>query len=196
VPRSMATVRSQNAETTRSQVIEAAIRTAHEVGAASFTLDAVVARLPFSKGALLHHFPSKRALLEGVIDHLGQVFVDSVQDLVAKDKEPHLRDARAYLQATMNEVTSPELASASRAVLVACLLEPSLGARWNGYMARLRANDPTDGAEANHALVLRLVADGVWFSEVTQSRLNSTNRRRTLAVLLDPTFGIELARAT
>src|SRR5690606_27993559 len=53
-------------EDTRRQIIEAAIELAAEEGAMAVTLDAVVARLPFSKGALLHHFPNKQALLEGV----------------------------------------------------------------------------------------------------------------------------------
>lgn len=50
--------RRRQPEATRAQIIGAAMRTLQEGGAAGFTLDAVVARLPVSKGALLHHFPS------------------------------------------------------------------------------------------------------------------------------------------
>src|SRR5690606_19697693 len=57
-------------EDPRRQIVEAAIELAAEEGAMAVTLDAVVSRLPFSKGALLHHFPTKLALLEGVIDYL------------------------------------------------------------------------------------------------------------------------------
>ena len=65
-------------EDTRRQIIEMAIEIAADQGAMAVTLDAVVARLPFSKGALLHHFPNKQVLLEGMIDHLGQMMVDEV----------------------------------------------------------------------------------------------------------------------
>ena len=65
-------------EDTRRQIIDMAIEIAADQGAMGVTLDAVVARLPFSKGALLHHFPNKLALLKGVIDHLASEMTAAV----------------------------------------------------------------------------------------------------------------------
>jgi AcrR family transcriptional regulator len=90
-------------EDTRRQIIEAAIELAAEEGAMAVTLDAVVARLPFSKGALLHHFPNKLALLEGVIDYLATEMAAAVLAEAARDPNPYGRNARAYLRAVVNE---------------------------------------------------------------------------------------------
>ncbi len=182
----MFTPRTRRPEVTRAQIIEAAIRTAHEEGAAGFTLDAVVARLPFSKGALLHHFPNKLALLEGVVEHLGQDFGEKIRERVAKDPNPYVPHARAYLQATIDEVDAPDYASVSRAVLVACLLEPSIAERWQAHVARIRADDPTEPAAADDALILRLVADGLWLNDIMGGHPISPDQRRALTQILCP----------
>ena len=62
----MSQPRRRQPEATRAQIMGAAMQTLQESGAAGFTLDAVVARLPLSKGALLHHFPSKAELLKAL----------------------------------------------------------------------------------------------------------------------------------
>lgn len=93
---------------TRAEIIEKALEVAAELGAAGFTLDAVAARTRVSKGALLHHFPSKTALLEGMVDHLGAMHVESVLAEAARDPEPYGRNARAYLRVTINEPVTPQ----------------------------------------------------------------------------------------
>lgn len=59
------TARRRAPDITRSEIIEKAMEVAAELGASGFTLDAVAVRTSVSKGAVLHHFPSKFALLEG-----------------------------------------------------------------------------------------------------------------------------------
>lgn len=178
--------RTRQPDVTRAQIIEAAVQTAHDQGAANFTLDAVVSRLPLSKGALLHHFPNKLALLEGMVDHLGADFVASLKAAEARDPEPRGRAARAYLQATIDEVDDAESASISRAILVACLLEPSLAARWRSFVDPTRNDDPTDPAGADDALILRLVADGLWLSDILGAHSISPEQRRALGHILCP----------
>ena len=53
-----AQTRRRAPEATRAEIIDMAIEVAADQGAMGLTLDAVVSRLPFSKGALLHHFPT------------------------------------------------------------------------------------------------------------------------------------------
>ena len=54
----------------RQQLLEVAARLASEQGMAAVTLDAVSGASGVSKGGLLHHFPNKNALLEGLLDSL------------------------------------------------------------------------------------------------------------------------------
>lgn len=182
--------RTRRPEATRAQILEAAIETAQETGAANFTLDAVVSRLAFSKGALLHHFPNKAALLEGVIDHIGQAFVEDIRAEAALDPQPYGREARAYLKATIKNGPNAGHGGVGKVVLVACLLEPTLAARWRGWISPTTSNDPTDPAGADDALILRLVADGLWLSDVLGATQIDPDQRRALLSILVPTDAI------
>lgn len=179
------TPRTRQPETTKALIIEAAIETAHALGAGGFTLDAVVARIPQSKGALLHHFPSKLALLEAVIDHLARDFLDAVHAAAALDPDPYVRLSRAYLRVTVGKVGEAEDANMGKVVLIACLIEPSLAARWSGYIAEIVAEDPVDPAGADDALMLRLLADGLWLSDVLGTATIPPDQRQAIMHLLD-----------
>src|SRR5690348_11094601 len=51
----------------RERLLDAAERVVAESGATHLTLDAVAKSAGVSKGGLLYHFPSKEALLEGML---------------------------------------------------------------------------------------------------------------------------------
>src|SRR5687767_9360847 len=56
--------------TTRDKILEAAAELVGDVGARRLTLDAVAERAGLSKGGLLYNFPSKDALLQGMVERL------------------------------------------------------------------------------------------------------------------------------
>lgn len=177
--------RTRQPEATRARIIDAAIEAADQLGAGGFTLDAVVSRLSLSKGALLHHYPSKVALLEGVVDHIGRSFLADVRAAAAEDPDPYVRLSRAYLRVTINQIGNPEDTSLGRVALIACLIEPSVAERWHAYIREIAAEDPADAAGADDALMLRLVADGLWLSDVTGGRAIPLEQRQALLHLLD-----------
>lgn len=180
-------------EDTRRQIIEMAIEVAAEQGAMAVTLDAVVARLPFSKGALLHHFPSKQALLEGVIDHLAAEMISEVLAEAARDPNPYGRNARAYLRTIVNEPATERDVSIGRAALAACAIEASLIPRWRAAIRSLTTEDPEDPMGRDDALMLRLIADGLWMSDLFGTHEVSPEQRKALLSLLTP--GVLLADA-
>ena len=180
------TPRRRNAALTRTEVLDRAMETAADLGAAGFTIDAVAARTAVSKGAVLHHFPSKTALLEAMIDEAGRMFTEAVRREAARDPEPYCRNARAYLRATVNEVSSPAEVSLGRAILAACAMDRSLSARWGDWVAPLTDVDPKDMAEADDALMLKLIADGLWLSDMMDMHPVSTEQRKALLSLLTP----------
>ncbi len=177
-------MRQRQPEMTRSALLDAAVEVMAEKGATGLTLDAVVERLSVSKGALLHHFPNKRALLEGVVDHLGQAFVDQVNAAAAKHPEPYLRSARAYLTAVLDEPVTERDVSIGLAALSACATDRDLMARWAGWVEKTKLDDPQDAAGADDALLLRLVADGLWFSDVVGAHGITQEQRRALGSVL------------
>lgn len=171
---------------TRAQIIEKALEVAAELGASGFTLDAVAARTTVSKGALLHHFPSKIALLEGMVDHLGRMHTDMILAEAARDPEPYGRNARAYLRATVNEPVTPQDVSIGRVIMAACAIDPALAQRWNGWIDKVKIDDPSDPVGADDALMLRLIADGLWMSDLFGTHRVSPDQRKALLSLLTP----------
>jgi AcrR family transcriptional regulator len=181
-----AQIKRRSPEETRAQIVDMAIEVAAEKGAMGLTLDAVVERLSLSKGALLHHFPSKLALLEGMIDHLAATMTAMVLEEAKRDPEPYGRNARAYLRATVNDPVTERDVSIGRAVLAACAIDPVLIRRWRTAMRALCADDPVDPAGRDDALMLRLIADGLWMSDLFGVHDVSPEQRRALLSLLTP----------
>jgi AcrR family transcriptional regulator len=180
------TTRRRAPDDTRAEIIEKALEVAAELGASGFTLDAVAARTTVSKGGLLHHFPSKIALLEGMIDHLGQMHTDGILAEAARDPEPYGRNARAYLRSTVTEPVTPQDISIGRVVMAACAIEPALARRWKGWIDRVKVDDPSDPVGSDDALMLRLLADGLWVSDLFGIHEVSAVQRRALLSLLTP----------
>lgn len=178
--------RRRNPATTRAEILDRAAETLAELGAAGFTLDAVADRTSVSKGALLHHFPTKIALLEALTDTLGEQIIAQVEAEAARDREPHGRNARAYLRVTLADAGTEADLSIGRVMLGACAMEPALAARWRQVSRRLTADDPTDPAGADDALMLRLIADGLWLSDLFGTYAVSPEQRRALLSLLAP----------
>jgi AcrR family transcriptional regulator len=54
----------------RERILDAAAELVRELGAAKLTLDAVAERAELSKGGLLYNFPSKDALLQGMLERI------------------------------------------------------------------------------------------------------------------------------
>jgi AcrR family transcriptional regulator len=180
------TTRRRAPDDTRAEIIEKALEVAAELGASGFTLDAVAARTSVSKGALLHHFPSKIALLEGMIDHLGRMHTDTILAEAARDPEPYGRNARAYLRATVIEPVTPQDVSIGRVAMAACAIDPALSQRWNGWVDKVKVDDPSDPVGADDALMLRLIADGLWMSDLFGTHVVSPQQRQALLSLLTP----------
>lgn len=64
----------------RREIVNAALRLMHAKGYERMTIEDVLAETGMSKGALYHYFRSKHALLEGVVEAIGE---DAIRDLKA-----------------------------------------------------------------------------------------------------------------
>src|SRR5690606_21757042 len=140
------------------RALAAAITLARRDGGGSMSIDAVAREAGVSKGGVLHHFPSKEALVRAVVDTLTVEFEAAVQAATERDPEPVGRYVRAFLAA----LAEPELAEVGRAMLSAVahdlnLLEP-LRTSYLRCQARI-AQDGLDPASAYEAI---LVADALW----------------------------------
>ena len=77
----------------RERLLDAAERVVAESGATHLTLDAVAKSAGVSKGGLLYHFPSKEALLEGMLSrHFHDVEAEVGKRLASRGKKPTRAD--------------------------------------------------------------------------------------------------------
>jgi len=84
----------QRRDETRGALLDAAVESLIEVGFARTTTLEVQRRADVSRGALLHHFPSKTELLVAAIDHLAVMRARELKALAAQLPEERAGRAR------------------------------------------------------------------------------------------------------
>src|SRR5689334_15973711 len=131
--------RKRQPDLTQQRLLDVAGDLVVEAGVAALTLDAVAKRAGVSKGGLLHHFPSKNALLAAMVDGMVERFFDAVAEHAGHDPDPQGRSARAYVLTTANQTTAD--AQRWAALSAAFLSDPSLMADWRARLAELRRVD-------------------------------------------------------
>jgi len=152
------------ASETRANVLDAAFRLAHRDGIAAVTLEAVASEAGISKGGLLYHFPSKDALIRGMVDSLREEFEAAAQRAADADPEIRGRTARAYLSAC----TDADASQSKRwvALIGALVQQPDLLEPWRDLIAPAPAADRAEGTDVVAASIVRLAADGLWLADV------------------------------
>lgn len=86
----------QRRDETRRALLDAAVESLIDVGFARTTTLEVQRRADASRGALLHHFPSKAELLVAAVDHLAEMRARELKMLAA-----HLPEGRARTDAVL-----------------------------------------------------------------------------------------------
>jgi len=84
----------QRRDETRRALLDAAVESLIEVGFARTTTLEVQRRADVSRGALLHHFPSKAELLVAAVDHLAEMRARELKQLAAALPEERAGRAR------------------------------------------------------------------------------------------------------
>src|SRR5690349_574800 len=90
----------QRRDETRRALLDAAVESLIEVGFARTTTLEVQRRANVSRGALLHHFPSKAELMVAAIDHLAEMRARELKQLA--QQLPEERDGRARTAAVLD----------------------------------------------------------------------------------------------
>ena len=149
---------------THNMILSAAASIVLSQGASRMTLAAVAKEAGVSKGGLLYHFPSKDALIEGMIEHMVQGYTERIRKEYERDDfgTNQGRWLRALTKANFSSTDLGLGAGLTAAVLLnPDLLEPNRKA----YETR-QALIEQDGVDVVLANIIRLVGDGIWFSEL------------------------------
>ncbi len=144
----------------KESLLDAAAEVMARDGYSGLTLDAVAAQAGASKGGLLYHFPSKEALIAGLVKrHVTEFDADMASHL--SDPGTPGRWTRANLRASF-EGEGGLGADAGHGLIAAVAMNPALLAplreRYDAWQQALAA----DGVPEHVALGVRFAVDGIW----------------------------------
>jgi len=149
---------------TREMILSAAANIVLNQGALGMTLEAVAKEAGVSKGGLLYHFPSKDALVEGMIEHMVEGLTERIRQ--AYEGDDFGTNRGRWLRALTRVNFQSEDLELGAGLTAAVLLNPELlEVNRKAYETR-QALIEQDGVDIVLANIIRLVGDGIWFSEL------------------------------
>ena len=146
------------ASSTRRNILEATADIVLEEGVLRLTLEAVARRAGISKGGLLYHFPSKEALVAGLMT---QYVDDFGQQMRVRQERTSLE---AYVDLTLSLSDSSRRLEA--ALLTATLLNPDLMSPLRERYDALQDAIVRDSSDPALATLIRLAVDGLWLTDL------------------------------
>lgn len=145
--------------TARVRILKAAAELAKEVGPAHISLDAVAARAGLSKGGLLYNFPSKKKLIEALVERHLEKF-----DEVLRMRESEHSDCGNALALALLELVSceaPEHRPDAAGVLAAIAEDPSFLDPIRRYRRDLLDRLIASSGDVAGALIVFLAVEGL-----------------------------------
>ena len=157
--------RKKQPEQVQRALLECAAKIAADQGVSGVTVQAVADSAGVTKGGLFHHFPSKQALLDGMVDALLEKLDAEIDAYIAQDLNPYGSFTRAYVKSVfVGKAFGFETPWST--LFVAVIGDSVLRRRWaEWFQERLERHRTTDDDLNLH--VVRLAADGAWLSYVT-----------------------------
>lgn len=159
---------------TRSDVLDAALGILRDGG--SVSLESTARATGLTKPGLMYHFPTKSALMLGIVDHV----VDRWEREMSAwaDGAPESLTARARIGAYLEFSLNGVIDEADLAPLADPRLREELTARWvERMMPWLVVADGIGDDERSRLLAVRLIADGAWFDRASGARTLSSRDR-------------------
>lgn len=148
---------------TRDTVLKAASQIIARSGIGAFTIEAVAQEAGVTKGGVLHHFPSKEALIDGLIDQVTAEFNSRVMaELEAEPEGQPGRWLRAYIRAIFSVQDEEINLMPALAAVVAADHETINRIRRGMESSQVAAVQ--DGLDPTLATIIRLAVDGVIFT--------------------------------
>ncbi|MFX1766581.1 TetR/AcrR family transcriptional regulator [Paraburkholderia sp. A1RI-2L] len=154
----------------RAQLLQAASDIATDHGVQAVTLDAVAERAGVTKGALQYHFANKQGLIDALFEQTLERFDAQMEARIAADRkdrnDPHGASARAYLHSTLDETSPAASTNVLRVLVAAMMTDPEIRERHSAPMRKWTRPDPLPLEHAARLMICRLVADGLWISDL------------------------------
>lgn len=160
----------------RTRILEAAVRVTERDGITSLTLQSAADEAGVTKPGLMYHFPTRQALVVAIQEYLVERWEGLLSDRLGKplDQATDQEKVAAYVHVGTH-------LSASRAEL-AFMVEhdPEVEAVWDNLLGR-RVPTPTEPDSRDIDLLLaRMAADGLWMLHATTNATLTPSVREAL----------------
>jgi AcrR family transcriptional regulator len=152
--------RSTESIPAKDRLLNAAEAIVARDGVRNLTLEAVAREAGVSKGGLLYHFPSKSALVTGIIERLASRCDSEQSQAMEHDSSEPGVFTRAYLNARAKG-PDPEAEPVHTALLAAAGTDPEYLDPFRKRMAEWQARLESDGLDPATASIVRLAIDGL-----------------------------------
>lgn len=154
-----------SSQETRNKIMEAATMIVRDQGVARLTIDEAARVSGLSKGGVLYHFPSKDALVQGMIDRLCEQLDEEDLRHYAQEPEGPYRWLRASVRTAFNP-TGPACDSVGGALLAAVTVNPELmhtaRQKYETWLERSISDSPDQGL----ARLITMALDGYYFANM------------------------------
>ena len=175
--------RTRDPVRTRTALLEAAAEALVEQGP-RVSLDVVARGAGVSKCGLLHHFPTREALMLALSEHVAGRWAETVDRHLDPDDHEPGRLIRAYVRATMHDLADGAAFREEAAVMAALNTFPEVVANAQDHAGRWREAFREDGLDPERTAVLTHAADGVALATLFEGRLDPEQVARMRDVLL------------
>ncbi|UOR10955.1 TetR/AcrR family transcriptional regulator [Halobacillus amylolyticus] len=146
------------------EILHAASKIVSDKGIFNLTLEAVAEQAGISKGGLLYHFPSKEALVKGMVEHLASNYQEKISHNAELDPIEKGKWTRSFLNVTFNQ--SYENKDMNAGLLAAKAVNSDLLHPIREAYSNWQHEIENDGLDPIKATIIRLAIDGIWLSEL------------------------------
>jgi AcrR family transcriptional regulator len=153
----------------RDSILDSAEEVVNQQGVGRLTLDVVARQAGLSKSGLLHHFPSKDALIDAILARTVQTWQASLQQAAESLPPGPYPTARALLQCCLGETTEwdDQLRRTSTAILSVLVHCPGRSTALHTFYQKLHAQMKEEAKGVPIGDLVLAVVDGIWLRWVT-----------------------------
>lgn len=153
---------------TRTRILRAARQLAEEndsIQGVTISLESVSQRVGLTKPGLMYHFPTKAALMLGLVEYAAGHWDGLLRRHTGS--EPERLSAFARHRAYVTVATTAAVSRADYWIFSDALYHPTLAQAWHRHLGPWYATDGLSRTARSLVTAARFCADGAWMSEAT-----------------------------